>query len=46
LIDIDLIDGNNFDSFQFQELLKRKGGRRDRMAVGFTTTNAIGAYHH
>jgi len=44
LIDIDLID--NFDSFQFQELPKRKGGRSDRMAFGFTTTYAIGGCHH
>jgi len=22
------------------------GGRRDRMVIGFTTTYAIGAYHH
>jgi hypothetical protein len=31
LIDIDLI-----------ELPKRKGGRRDRLVVAFTTTSAIG----
>ena len=25
---------------------RKKGGRRDRMVVGFTTTCAISAYHH
>ena len=27
-------------------IFNTKGGGRDRMVVGFTTTCAIGAYHH
>jgi hypothetical protein len=37
---------NGVNSGIFEVVTKARWGSRDRMAVGFTTTCAISAYHH